>query len=360
MGPVAKPVIAPEPAEVVRIRAISDPILRNLEITHCYHRLSAAMSARTGACANWCTFATWASRQAGCSIRGEDLIDQFQRKLRDGSALLHPVRALWRVLLRRGLLSPQTRLGRVVRAIHSPFDAFELTSDAISRGNLKVFAEIGYEFARYLSTCPPEAPQIDEFLAGLRPGEPPDGQGLLRAAFTRYHRQRSEGNDQRRAQMIFLANLEIAFHEQIRLQPEIQEALNAPILAKGEPPSWRGLTAPLRRFSMELTRAVITECLMTLALPGAVLALSRHLDAPAIALLRDVDDAELAELLARLEPSAGPDDCGAKDWSALEERMHYVAHLFRAYHDREELLGPPFTPEQVTRFGGGVIPDGEL
>jgi hypothetical protein len=32
-----------------------------------------AMTKRLGPCANWCTFATWASRQAGQTIRGEDL-----------------------------------------------------------------------------------------------------------------------------------------------------------------------------------------------------------------------------------------------------------------------------------------------
>ena len=49
-----------------------DPVLRNLEITHCYWRLAQAVARRTGVGANWCTFATWASRQAGSTIRGED------------------------------------------------------------------------------------------------------------------------------------------------------------------------------------------------------------------------------------------------------------------------------------------------
>ena len=32
--------------------------------------------------------------------------------------------------------------------LHTPFDAVELASDAVARGNRKVFEEIGYEFAR--------------------------------------------------------------------------------------------------------------------------------------------------------------------------------------------------------------------
>ena len=71
--------------------------------------------------------------------------------------------------------------------LHTPFDAVELASDAVARGNRKVFEEIGYEFARYLA-----ADDLDAFLDGLRPGDPPDGQRLLRAAFTRYAQVASE------------------------------------------------------------------------------------------------------------------------------------------------------------------------
>ena len=63
--------------------------------------------------------------------------------------------------------------------------------------------------------------------------------------------------------------------------------------------------------------------------------------------------------MARFEP-AGPDNCGARDWSSLDERMHYISHLFRAFAADAKLAGPPFTPEQVKSFQAGVIPEGEL
>lgn len=53
---------APGVEEVRRIAAIASPVIRNLEITHCYSRLAASVAARTGEGANWCTYATWASR----------------------------------------------------------------------------------------------------------------------------------------------------------------------------------------------------------------------------------------------------------------------------------------------------------
>src|SRR5512143_3453407 len=63
----------PDVRQVEQIAAHSDSIIRNLQITQCYHELSAALAGRTELSANWCTFATWASKQAGQTIRKEDL-----------------------------------------------------------------------------------------------------------------------------------------------------------------------------------------------------------------------------------------------------------------------------------------------
>ena len=100
---------------------------------------------------------------------------------------------------------------------------------------------------------------------------------------------------------------------------------------------------------------------MVLSLPGRVLALGTHLADEYPEALREPADAELTELLARFEPvPPAPDDCGARDWSELHQRMHYIVHLFCAFHLREELSSPPFTLEQVASFNGGVVPDGDL
>src|SRR5262245_26316960 len=202
---------------VERIAAVDNPVIRNLEITECYADLSAAMRARTGDAADWCTFATWASRQAGNTIRGEDLLDAFDRHLGHRSWLLAPLSSLSRVLLRKGLFQPTTRLGRILSQIHTPFDAFERASAKVAEGNLKVFAEIGREFARFMATVPidahAESPEFVTFAAGLRPGPPPDGQDLLKEAFGYYQHQLSETEKPARAAWILLANLKIGLHE---------------------------------------------------------------------------------------------------------------------------------------------------
>lgn len=307
-------------AEVEQIAAMEDPVIRNLRITECYSRLAAAMEP---GCANWCTFATWASRQAGRTIRGEDLLYRLQGELRRGPELLHPIRSFWRALLRLGLLRRKTWFG----ALHTPFDAFELASDAVARGNLKVFAEIGLVFARWLED-----------------GVAPDGPPLLRQAFARYERRAS-------AEQLILANLEIGLHEQTRLQPEIREAMDAALAPKRSVLAW-----PLQRKLTQLSRQVITESLMVLTLPGIVLWLGRNLEARG-----EVADPELRELMARYEPvPPALDDCGAEDWSVLDQRMHYLVHLFRAYHEEASLASAPFTPAQVERILAGALPDGDL
>ena len=389
VGPDAnRSTIVPSADDVRQIASIANPIIRNLEITHCYSRLAAAFAARSGEGANWCTYATWASRQAGRTIRGEDLIDHFGRKLGESRWLLHPIATLWRRLLRHGLFQRDTRIGRLTAALHTPFDAFECASDSVARGNLKVFEEIGLQFARYLHECPSEGAETtscQRFLDGLRSGDPPEGQRYLRQAFVRYERRRLERDPKVRTELAVLANLEIGFHEQTRLQPEIREALDAPYATKEDLgrralealfPSaarwWPIVRRPaaavvgvvaggVQRSASRLAREVITEAFMVMSLPERVLALGTHLADAYPDALHEPADADLIELLARFEPVAPAlDDCGARDWSDLQQRMHYIVHMFCAFHLSEPLSRPPFTREQVASFRRGVVPDGEI
>ena len=339
------------PEAVRRIVAIRNPVLRNLEITYAYSQLAGELARRSGQGANWCTFATWASRQAGRTIRGEDAIGYVAERLGRGRDLLHPLRSFGRWLLRRGLFDRDSRLGRLTARLHTPFDAIELASDAVARGNLKVFEEIGFEFARYLA------------------GEEPE---VLRTAFARYDALQRETDPKTRAELALLANLEIGLHEQTRLQPEIREALDAPYITaedlgrrlcggRGGPRLHRAVgraAAPVQRPIEALAREAITHSLMVLSLPGRILALGAHLDDPYPEVLHDLVNAELEALIARFETD--PDHAGARDWSDLDQRMHYIVHLFRCFHEREDLFSAPFTPAQVERFRAGIVPEGEL
>jgi hypothetical protein len=339
------------------IAAIDNPVQRNLRITQCYAELSAAMRARTGDAANWCTFATWASRQAGSTVRGEDFLDTLNRVLGRRSWLLAPLQSLSRVLLRAGLFQPNTRLGRLTAGIHTPFDAFERASADVGAGNLKVFAEIGREFARFVTTVPVDAAEDSaEFLAfaaNLRSGPPPDGQALLREAFALYQRQRRCSDPGERAAWILLANLKIGLHEQTRLQPQIVAAIDAPIVTLGDLSGASGwMTKRLRRELVRATQEAITQLLMVLSIPSgrsggpsgplmARLALGCDLDLPVPELLQSPRPF-LDSFIRDYDPCPpGGTQCGATDWCDLRQRMHFIVHLFRAYAESAALFSPP-------------------
>ena len=109
----------------------------------------------------------------------------------------------------------------------------------------------------------------------------------------------------------------------------------------------------------ELARELITHSLMVLSVPGRILALGTTLDDPYPESLRELTNAELAALVARFEP-APAGRCGASDWSDFEQRMHYIVHLFRCFHEHARPLRRAVHAAQVERFLAGVIPEGEL
>jgi hypothetical protein len=221
------------PEDVDRIAATADPVIRNLAITQAYHELSAATAARLGPDATWCTYATWASKQAGRTIRKEDLQRGLEEAFRSSPVAALAGREVATEARRFGASVPHGASITSVWEVVDPGAALDRASAAVARGNLRVFEEIGREFARFDVECGADADAgggadgLARFLERLRPGEPPDGQRYLRQAFSRYHRARFEVDPVTRAQLVFLANLEIGFHEQTRLQPEISEALDA-------------------------------------------------------------------------------------------------------------------------------------
>lgn len=385
----------PSVAGVDRIEALDDVVIRNLRITQSYHELSGAMTARLGPEANWCTFATWASKQAGQTIRGEDLsraLEQFLAAAPDTREAAGQIETV-----SRGSNAPPAPKG-IRQIIWETLDPAAITaraSDAVGRGNRKVFAEIGREFARFLDTCGHDqaydARNIDLFCAGLRPGGPPDGQDYLQQAFRCYYRAMFEPDTKIRAELILLANLDIGFHEQTRLQPEIREALEASL---PEPAQftrrllgaffpYRGwlhylafLFLRLLKRSSRLDEAIqqyysraqrqirvfLTDRLMNIGFPhGQRLRLGADLQAGFPDNLKQITLPELQALLAQIDPT--PDSLqasGATDWAELADRIHFIADMFRCYQERRDLLEPPFNPEQVTAMQEGRLPEGDL
>jgi hypothetical protein len=164
--------------EIDRIARLGNPILRNLQITQCYYEISQSVAGFTGDSANWCTFATWASKQAGQTIRQEDLIRTFEERFYLSDEISAALEGIASNLRRIGArLHTEVPRKAMLRAIN-PGAAFARAGDAVARGNKKVFEEIGREFARFLAIFGQqthlEPEKTARFCAGLRAGEPPD------------------------------------------------------------------------------------------------------------------------------------------------------------------------------------------
>jgi hypothetical protein len=380
--------------DVQRIINIADPVIRNLQITQCYHELSAVLAGRTGMAANWCTFATWASKQAGQTIRKDDLRRLVESRLKSSLSTQQAAESFAVTASLQGQNQFESP-GQVASRSVNFTTAIERASDAISRGNKKVFEEIGGEFARFYATClldpTPDDEKIACFCEELRPGEPPEGQSYLSQAFTHYYQALFEKDVKTRAELILLANIEIGFHEQTRLQPEIAESLDAglinflqftrPMFASIFPMSdWFALAhLYLRRLlgrptALDLAiqallatarshlRQTITEIMMTISLPsGVILRLGKDLADGFPDSLKEIINPELRHLLQKHDPTPNsPIDSGVLDWADLPDRLHFIIDLFRCYQENQDLFSPPFMPEQVQALGAGKIPTGRL
>jgi hypothetical protein len=382
------------PEDVDRISAIADPVIRNLRITQAYHDLSAATAARLGAVATWCTYATWASKQAGRTIRKEDLRRAIEAERQSAPATADALREVAAGAARLGArLSRDALLGAVWAAI-GPAAALDRASAAVARGNLRVFEEIGREFARFDVECGTsaafDADTLARFVERLRPGEPPDGQRYLRQAFARYYRARFETDPVTRAQLVLLANLEIGFHEQTRLQPQIAAALDAGVVdprdvrehvlrALFPHATWivrlRLRIARLIRRSTHLdvaidalvaeegrlVRRILTRHLMSIDLGTVHLRLGEDLGVEFPRSLREIVVPDLRDLLGRIDPTRDSlRDSGVVDWADLGDRVHFIADMFRCFQEATFLLDPPFSPAQVERLDAGERPDDPL
>jgi hypothetical protein len=378
----------PSVEDVERIASVTDPVVRNLQITQSYHEIACALRPLTGAVANWCAFATWASKQAGQTIRGEDLVRHFQDQFRSSPEIVAAIGVIVKAVGDLGFRWEIPALAERILVVLHPGAAFARASDAVARGNRKVFEEIGREFVRFLATFAADtsfdAAKTSRFCTGLRPGDPPDGQSLLRDAYTACCEARFHSDPDAKSELLFYANLLAGFHEQTRLQPEIAEAMNAALDADDTgrsllelllPGFWLRLRHQAARLmgrklpldtaldlllaaAQRLIRQVITHHLMTLHLPGEILHLGRDLPE---GFPTPLANTKLKDLLARIDST--PDSVagsGARDWADFDDRMHFITDFFRCYHENMALFDPPFTERQVEQIRAGQKPEGLL
>lgn len=369
----------PTAADIDRIVSHPDPVIRNLQITQGYADLSAAVHGWLPAGINWCSLGVWASKQAGQSIRGEDITALLRQRID-----VHPplAKALDELLPTLGV--SRASLGRALADALATLPAVGRVAAIVARGNVAVFGEIGVEFSRFLAALPHAAtPEgAADFASALRPGELPGGQQSLADAFAHYGAAWRTADPADRAQRIFLANLLIGLHEQTRVQPDILAAMEAALPRPGETEAVlrrvfsqsfgrggvigmgvrAGLVHTWSGHLRQLVREVITERLMTISLPPSrVLRLGHDLQGRPAPGLQAITLEPLKTVLGRLDPhSDTAAGSGARDWGRLDDRLHFIAELFRIVQHDEALLQAPFSPGQMTALRDGRVPAGQL
>jgi hypothetical protein len=359
----------PSETEVAQIAELTNAAFRNQQITEAYWKLSAEVARRISGHANWCTFATWASRQAGVTIRHEDLANVLRERLRQSWKIGGFEAWLINLLLEVNL----DVLQLVVDSV-SEEGPLKRSSEAVGDGNRKVFEEIGLQFARWLTQFPNiqsiTGAEMEAFSSKLTDGRPPQGQDLLRQAFDNYRAASLAQDPKERAELILLANLRIGYHEQVRLQHDIKASLDGALIEPSDlaarlvpklsqRPSkaarainvvWFFGESPLQKVTKALVkdvhlevRKLITENLMSLWLPPAdVVQLGRDLARPFPDNLRTLANADVRQLLASFDPTpASESGSGAQDWANLHQRMRFIANLFRAYGEEKNIFEAP-------------------
>ncbi len=362
-----------------RVRDVAenpDRVVRNLQITQSYHEFSRAfddfLGYRDGP---WCVFATWVSKQVGYFIRNEEIPEPLRQFL--------------------GLEVQRRRFGlpRLRRLLlNKPFLTYiRFTVDDISHhladGNRLVYANLGALFADFLMLLRnhqgPDPLQLDAFLNRLS-HDPINGEEIFRA-FTHFYHAVFETNAQIKAERIFMTNMLIGLHEQVRLQEALDNAFNAPVRRALDDPHQHLIPLPMpsvlrrmgaafikwflgpliRRFEATL-RQVITQCCLSVATPNGRLDTGQ--DMPPLPNGDMYPDAlklltlpEAQALVNELDYTPNTTrGSGARDWTRLGDRMNYVVDFFRSRQQERTLLQAPFTPEQTDTIRLGRLPAGPL
>lgn len=360
--------------DLTRIAQLENPVLRNLLITQRYHDLSHDLALVLGrGNANWSTFATWASRTAGQSIRKEDVPKEFVAFLKDEARL------------EARLARFRKRLGPLA-AFLPDLDPFELARailDEVSRqiaiGNLRVYRELTPLFARFASEFADPAQRtaaaIERFVAQLTDGAAKDGgQDDLKKAFRAYYEAATCNDNALAAQLILYGNVLIGLHEQTRLQENIAGALDAPFSES----VYQRFGAFGPRFLHPIFRSVIrngvkllaselvddwqriaTRFLMKLQSPnGEEIPLGSDLPPGEFdPLLRVLTLPELVAFLSIYDPDlTTTKGCGAVNWTVLGDRMRFIGELFRVSQTDVSWFEQPFEPLEREDFEARRVP----
>ncbi|HEY7068498.1 MAG TPA: hypothetical protein VH479_00210 [Acidimicrobiales bacterium] len=378
LATAAEPVTLPISSEEVRLIAskgypLWEPVevmqLRNRRITLAYSDLSVRLADALAfgghrRQANWCTFSTWSSKTIGGWIEDDPELDPLDPDWLPGWVTERLTDALRWALTRDN--------GATYRALVA--------------GNRYVFLEIGLAFALFLEAFDPrrltgadeeawtrywrrmEAVLAEQ--ARLDPSwmlteNPPATE--LELGLRQYFEALFTADPKERAERVLAGNLLIGAYEQRRVDGYVSASL-----ALFTRPAMRRLVC--RRFERAWSWRTVPSSLyaslmshfMVLKLPDEVLTLGRPLPAPAPPGtplfpkdLQAVTEPLTQALLTRYDLSDGRDEGRrVRNWSDYDDRMSYIANLFRSRQQHEPLFSKPFPPDVEAKLLRGELAPG--
>jgi hypothetical protein len=378
LATAAEPVTLPISSEEVRLIAskgypLWEPVevmqLRNRRITLAYSDLSVRLAdalAHNGhrRQANWCTFSAWSSKTIGGWIEDDPEIDPLDPDWVP-AWVSEQLTDLLRWLLTRDN-------GATYRAL--------------AAGNRFVFLEIGLAFALFLEAFDPQRltgadeeawarywGRMEAVLAEqarLDPSwmlteNPPSTE--LELGLRQYFEALFTGDPKERAERVLAGNLLIGAYEQRRVDGYVSASLalfTAPamrrLVCRRFDRAWSWRTWPSSLYASLMSQ------FMVLKLPDEVLTLGRPLPAPAPPGtplfpkdLQAITEPLTQALLTRYDLSDGRDE-GRRvhNWSSYDDRMSYIANLFRSRQQHEPLFSKPFPPDVEAKLLKGELAPG--
>jgi hypothetical protein len=360
--------------EINQILNQEDLVLRNLQITLGYYRIAQGLRKFIGEeDVNWFCFGCYASKTAGQALRHELLPRQLKR------ALLHVAgfgntKNFFDLVLRKVQKEKIFEKDNYLTEVLSDVSLF------VSEGNFLIFSELAWPYTKFLDTFSNDLQTnwgkfesyLDEYL-DPRPIEKA-GQAYLREALKAFYAARFETNSKKKAEWVLLGNLMTGFHEQIRVQPFIEQALAAPfdtffeeiIPEDDEVDSLIEVSGKQAlSFSRLLVLKVITDMWMAYALPGNKMKLGsdvklpRTFDFPSELLV--LENPRTIEVVRMFDQDLNSlSGSAAENWGSLSDRMMFLADFFRSHQRYTPLFDPPFSVDQIVAILANRVPEGSL
>jgi hypothetical protein len=338
--------------DVEFICKLRDDAYRNRWITYAYWDISRRLRDLIGDNASWCTFSTWSSRTIGESLR----LDKATRRIdelkddEEVSAPGHP----WLLKLRYWVTTRARGAAQL----------------ALARGNRLIFHEIGYSVVQLLDWAEAH-PDFDldawqsyrgEKLAPHASDDlfPEADEERLWTGLDCYYLASHAEDEKEKAELVLQGNVRLGAYEQERADPMLKIALE-PFpgrfvrVVRPVPHVPASLSLPDRRapwslqhsswflrpvseqFGVFMTRGVMTLDAPLFKEKIRPLRLGRGIPAPDggapgyPAALERLDDPSLSSLVGEYDRTGGaPQNCGAHNWTQLDDRMNYIVNLFRA------------------------------